>query len=421
MNIEDLNNWNPWWATKEVPSVFHGVPRTINPLIFKAISEREILVLTGVRRGGKTTIMYQMISSLLQKYNPAQILYVNLDDETVKKETLESIYSFYRQQKNPDSFAIVFFDEIQNIVDWEKFLKKYYDLRENVKFVISGSSAHLLKGEYSPLLTGRNLTFTIYPLSFQEFLGFANVHYTEITTKVKNRIIHELQNYIEYGGFPEIYFKAIEIKRILLKQYFDDILYKDIVKRHDINAKKITDLAMYLLTNITNPFTIRKIRNFTGLSLDSIKDYISYLEDAYLILPLNHFSYSLKETSQLPKKSYALDCGLRNIVGLRFSQDAGRLAENCVRAELCCREKEVYYWKEREEVDFVIKEKDNSLTAINVSFSNEINDREFRGLYQFKSKFKKAKNIILLTKDLEQRNGDIKILPLWKWLLETTR
>jgi hypothetical protein len=419
MKIEYLNNWNPWWATKEVPQSLRGVPRTVNPLIFKSLPEREIIALTGIRRSGKTTIMYQMVSSLLQKYKPSQILYVNLDDEVLKKESLESIYSFYRQHKNPEDQTFVFFDEIQNVTEWEKFLKKHYDLRDNVKFIISGSSANLLRGEFSTLLTGRNLTFTIFPLSFREFLEFAQVQHTEITTKTKSKILHELNNYLEFGGFPEVYFKDKELKKILLKQYFDDIIYKDIVKRHNVNAKKVTDLAVYLLTNIANPFTIRKIRNFTGLSIDSIKDYISYLEDAYLALPLNHFSYSLKETSQLPKKSYSLDCGLRNIVGFRFSSDSGRLAENVVRTELQKRYQEVYYWKNRGEVDFVVKNRDNSLTAINVTFTDRIEKREIRCLHDFKKKYKKTKKLIVLTRDLEEEKDGISFVPLWKWLLVT--
>lgn len=400
-----------------MPTALKGLPRAINPLIFKTLPEREIIALTGIRRSGKTTIMYQMIASLLEKHKSLQILYVNLDDEIFKKESLESIYTFYRQQKNPDEFAYVLFDEIQNVEGWEKFLKKHYDLHEKVKFVVSGSSANLLKGDYAALLTGRNLTFSISPLSFREFLEFKGVKHTEITTDVKNKLIHELKIYFEFGGFPEVYFKDEELKMILLRQYFDDIVYKDIVKRHGINAQKITNLAVYLLTNIGNPFTIRKIRNFTGLSIDSIRNYLSYLEDAYLIIVIDHFSYSLKEKSQLPKKGYALDCGLRNTVGFRFSSDLGRLAENCVCAELKKRSKEIYYWKNRGEVDFIVKEKDNSLLAINVSYSDEVDKRELQSLLEFKKSFKKTKELIVLTRDYETHKEGITFIPLWKWLL----
>src|SRR3989338_3083287 len=418
MDIESLNNWNLWWKTKEVPNALVGRARTCNPAILKVLKEKEIIALTGIRRSGKTTLMYQMIASLLRTVDSKTILYVNLDDEVLKKERLESIYACYRQHMNPNEPAFIFLDEIQNSEGWEHFIKKYYDLHELVKFVISGSSAHLLRGEFSTLLTGRNMTFAIYPLSFSEFLAFSDVDTKIITSQTKSKIINALYRYLEYGGFPEVYFKDDDIKYLLLKQYFDDIIYKDIVKRHDINAKKITDLAVYLLTNISNPTTIRKIRNFTGLSIDSIKDYISYLEDAHIFLPLQHFSYSLIEKAKMPLKSYVIDCGLRNIVGFRFSSDSGRLAENCVRTELERRELDASYWKGKGEVDFVIKNKDNSLTAINVCFADALNEREIRSLKEFAAKFRKTTQLIVLTRDVEEKRGEVTIMPLWKWLLE---
>ena len=292
-------------------------------------------------------------------------------------------------------------------------------MQDNVKFIVSGSSASLLKKEYSTLLTGRNLTFKIFPLSFKEYLDFSKISYKSINTVIKNKILHELNQFFETGGFPEVFFKEKELKHVLLKGYFDDIIYKDIVSRHNINAEKINDLTVYLLTNISNLFTIRKIRNFTGLSIDSIKDYISYLEDAFLIETLNYFSYSVKESIQMPKKSYTLDCGLRNIAGFKFSRDEGRLAENLVFVELKRRDKELYYWKNKGEIDFVIKNRDQTLTAINVCYSDEIEEREIKSLLEFKKEFKsKAKELVLLTKDIEKKEQGIRFIPLWKYLLK---
>jgi len=417
MKPEYLLNWNPWWTTKEVPSALKGIFRSVNPLIFKALPEREIMALTGIRRSGKTTLMYQLVESLLTRYQPAQILYLNLDDELLKRESLESIYSFYREHKNPEDYAFIFLDEIQNAVGWEKFLKKYYDLREKVKFIISGSSANLLKGEYSTLLTGRNLTFEIYPLSFSEFLKFGHIDFNEPASALKAKILFQLDQYFEFGGFPEIYFKPEELKKLVLKQYFDDIIYKDLVKRYNINAQKITDLAVYLFTNIGNSFSIRNLRNCTGLSTDSIKDYLSDLEEAYMLLVLDYFSYSLKEQSQFPKKAYCLDCGLRNSVGFRFSSDSGWLAENCVVAELRRTGQQAYYWKNKGEVDFILKEKNQDLTAINVSYTDEIPEREIKALLEFKKEFKNTTKLILITKEIEKTEQGITLIPLWKWLL----
>jgi len=417
MDIENLNNWNLWWNTGNVPDALNGIARTIDLTIFGTLKIREITVLTGIRRAGKTTIMYQMIGFLLKDVKPEQILYVNLDDETLKKESLENIYNLYRQSKNPQNKAYVFLDEIQNIQDWQLFLKKHYDLRDNVKFIISGSSAKLLRGEYATLLTGRNLTFNIYPLSFKEYLKFANVSIEQITATTKNTILHHLNNYLEYGGFPEVFFKESELKRLLLKQYFDDIIYKDIISRHNVTATKINELAIYLLTNMSNAFSYRSIRNFTKLSIDSINDYIAYLEEAYMVVIINYFSYSLKEGSQMPKKCYVIDTGIRNIAGFKFTRDLGRLVENCVAIKLKQENMDVYYWKKKGEVDFVVKEKDQSLTAINVSYTDEIVERETKALLEFKKEFKKTKKMILITKDLEKQEKNITFIPFWKWVL----
>ncbi len=419
MEKDLLAPWNPWWETKEVPVVLQGRARTLNKELFDSLQVKEVTILTGVRRAGKTTLMYQMIALLLKKVQPSQLFYLNLDDPLLKNESLETIYNYYRQTINPDAMAYIFLDEIQNIRGWESFIKKYYDLKEPVKFVVSGSSAALLKGEYSTLLTGRNLTFVIYPLSFKEYLTFGNINAHRRILPHKNKILHVLQEYFEFGGFPEVCLRDKEAKKILLRQYFDDIIYKDIVGRYDVNAKKVTDLAIYLLTNIANIFTIRKIRNFTGLSMDSIKDYISYLEEAYLLFTLDHFSYSLKETSQKHKKSYALDTGIRNLAGFTFSKDMGRIAENIVCTTLKRMGEDVYYWNslKQKEVDFVIKHADFSLTAINVSYTDDVHKRELVSLQEFKKEFKKVKKLIVITRDIDKEAEGITFIPLWKWLL----
>lgn len=413
MDIEQLNIWNPWWNKQKVSEKLKGIERNNEKIIYKSIFEKEIIVLTGIRRSGKSTIMYQLISKLLENNNPKQIFYINLDDEILKKEGLENIYSGYKQKINPDKKTFMFIDEIQNAINWEKFLKKYYDLQANIKFIISGSSSNLLKGDFSSLLTGRNITFSIYPLSFKEYLEFSNIDINE-----KDKIFYKFEEFIEYGGFPEIFFKEKEFKKIVLKQYFDDIMYKDIIKRYNVNANKISDTALYLLTNISNPYTVRKIRNFTGLSIDSIRDYLSYLHEAYLIYSIDFFSYSLKDSSFMPKKCYSSDQGLRNFVSFKFSKDLGKIVENIVFIELIRRNKNVFYWKNKGEVDFVVKNDDNTLCAINVTFSDNINERELKSLIEFKSNFKKTDNLILLTKDIEKHENGIKYIPLWKWLLD---
>ncbi len=419
MDFLDLANWNPWWPSGKVPEALLGVKRAFDPLLLKALDAREVVALTGVRRCGKSTLLYQLIARLLQeRVDASQIFYVNFDDPAFEKVSLDEVYNAYRRHKNAGKKAFLFFDEIQNVPGWEKFVRKLYDLREDCKFVVSGSNAGLLAGEYAGLLTGRNLSFKEYPLSFSEFLAFSGTGAKIESGADKNRVLFALNKFLEEGGFPEAFFKDDALKRLLLKQYFEDIIYKDVVKRHNADPKKASDLAVFLLSNVSNPVTAAGIRRATGLSFDTIREYAGHLQEAFLVRQVEFFSYSASEREQAPKKYYASDTGLRNAVGFRFSKDSGRLAENLVAIELERRGKEFYYWKGRAEVDFVVKNRDNSLEAINACYSDEPNAREEKALEEFREKFKKTAKTTILTKDLEKKSGKTDFVPLWKWLLQ---
>ena len=424
MEINKLSEWNPWWENKELIKELKGRPRKIYSSLIESVKIKEIVIVLGVRRSGKSTLMYQMIDKLLSEdVEPKQILFVNLDDIKFKEDSLEQIYSAYKETINPEKKSYVFIDEIHRKEGWESWIRKKYDLKEDCKFVISGSCSYLLKKEYSTLLTGRNLTFEVFPLSFEEYLSFSGVPFNKeilkkgIRPKSMNKILNLFNKYLEKGGFPEIFFADEEFKFKILKQYFDDILYKDIINRHNINSRKIQDLALFLITNFTSKISLRNLRNSLGISYDSVKDYLSYYIESYLFFVNDYFSYSVKEQKTRPSKIYCIDNGLRNSVSFKFSKDEGKLAENLVFVELKRRYKEVYYWENKGEVDFVVKE-NNNLIGINVSYSDEIDEREKNSLKEFKKEFrKKIKDILIITKNLEREDDGIKYIPLWKWLI----
>ncbi|MBI5392324.1 AAA family ATPase [Candidatus Woesearchaeota archaeon] len=228
MELKKIVEWNPWWENISSLDKLKGIERESYKEIVKSIAIKEITIILGVRRSGKSTLMYQMIYHLLEKgINAKQILFVNLEDVTLAKDTLDEIYQCYRENLNPEQKAYIFLDEIQRKEHWESWLRKKYDLKTDDKFVISGSCSYLLRKEYATLLTGRNLTFEIYPLSFKEFLVFKNVYIEQknikkeiITEKTKTIIINMLKEYIEQGGFPEIVLKEEQYKSKILKQYF---------------------------------------------------------------------------------------------------------------------------------------------------------------------------------------------------------
>lgn len=426
MDFAKLTEWNPWWENGEAAVELAGIPRPTYAELVDSVELREVTILTGIRRSGKSTLMYQMINNLLNKgVSPRQILLVNLEDKKLAQDSLDDIYEVYRRDINLDKDAYIFLDEIQRKEGWESWIRKKYDLKTNDKFVISGSCSYLLRKEYSTLLTGRNLTFEVFPLSFEEFLLFKNFKIDKkkvkagiLLDKTRRALLKSLSEYLNLGGFPEVLFKPEQFKMRLLEQYFDDILYKDIVDRHNLNSQKAKDLALLLMTNFTGLFSLRNIRNSLSLSYDTVKDYISYYKEAFLFFTADHFSYSFKEQKSRPSKIYCIDNGLRNAVSFKFSKDDGKLAENLVFVELKRANKDVYYWKNKLEIDFVIKNKDQSLTAINVSYDNEVDEGEIKSLLEFKAEFKqRVADMLLLTRDMEKTERGIRFVPLWKWLL----
>src|SRR3989338_7460282 len=418
MELSKLSEWNPWWENMELIRELSGKPRKKYQSLINSINIREVTVVLGVRRSGKSTLMYQMIDALFSKgVNSRQALFVNLDDPKFNEDSLEDIYSTYRSLLNPEEKAYVFIDEIHKKENWESWIRKKYDLRENCKFVVSGSCSYLLRREYSTLLTGRNLTFEVFPLSFSEYVAFKGILVNRelirkgvISEKIKYQIFGALNEYFEKGGFPEIFFAREEFKFKILKQYFDDILYKDIISRHNINSEKVRDLALFIITNFTSKISSRNLRNSLGISYDSIKDYISFYIESYIFFLNGHFSFSLKEQKAKSSKIYCIDNGLRNAVSFKFSKDSGKLAENIVSVELKRKMDNVYYWEGRGEVDFVVKNRDK-LIGINVSYSDEIAEREISGLGEFKDKFgKKVEKLIIITKNVEKKEKGIEFV-----------
>ena len=417
-----LEEWNFWNRdiSKQV-----GRERQHTEEIERFMEEREIITISGPRRAGKSTIMYQLIEKIAGKEGMKKTLYVNFEDPSflpfLSVELLEEIYDVYREKVNHSKKAYLFLDEIQNIPGWEKWVRSYYDKKENVKIVISGSSSKLLSSEFSSLLTGRSVNFEVYPLSFREFLDFKGVRIPKKVLKESERKIrHYLDEYLKFGGFPQVTLKKEEnIKLKTLEQYFESMIMRDIVERYQIrDVLSLKKAAVFGMTNISKEFSFNTLRKTLKISLDTAKDYATYLEQAYILFQLPYFSYSMKEVMVRNRKLYAVDSGLRNAVSKSFTADRGRLAENIVYLHLKKNRKEIYYWKENGEVDFVIKEK--TLVPINVTYGEESPKREDKAMMEFFSEFKVKEGIIVTDSEEKEKKVDGKVLsyvPLWKFLL----
>ncbi|MBI5636013.1 ATP-binding protein [Candidatus Micrarchaeota archaeon] len=404
-----------------------------------AITERElklpqtskIVSLVGSRRSGKTFYFYQLAKELIAGgVAKDRILYVDFSDDRLFElklselnALLEAYYELYPSNKTAQKYF--FFDEIQDVDGWEAFVRRVAE-KEKAQVYVTGSSSKLLSKEIATSLRGRTLAFQLFPLSFREFLSFKGIKlekgfaYSNARFEVKKL----LGEYLDYGGFPEVAL-AEALKHDILSNYYEVMLYRDIVERFSVrNTRLLKRLGKFLLTNVSSQFSINSyynaVKSEAKVSKDTVLEYLSYLEDANVVYLTQIFSYSLKTQQANPSKAYCVDNGLRNAVALRFSKDDGRLAENLVFLELKRRGHEVYYWRGKKEVDFVLRQKDGKLSAINVSYTDEIDAREAQGLHEFKEKFG-ARKLTILTKDLDKKGGGITYLPLWRWLLEKQR
>ncbi|MHA1490150.1 MAG: ATP-binding protein [Promethearchaeota archaeon] len=198
-------------------------------------------------------------------------------------------------------------------------------------------------------------------------------------------------------------------------------MYKDVILRHEIrDVNLLRKIANYCLTNLSQSLSYNSLKNLFKISLDTARSYLSYLEESFMIFQVSIFSYSLKIQEVNPKKVYCIDNGLRNAISFKFSKDEGKLAENLIFIELKRRGKEIYYWKGKNEVDFIVKERDDSLKALNITYTDEITKREIEGLKEFKEKFSsQVVKLIILTKNIEKKKNGIVYIPIWKWLISS--
>jgi len=268
-----------------------------------------------------------------------------------------------------------------NVEGWEKWVRTVVD-KKKFKIFVTGSSAKLLSSEFSTSLGGRGIGFFVLPFSFNEF---KKVHKSAA-----------IEDYLATGGYPEVVIEMDEYRRTrLLEEYFSTAIARDISSRYevrDVPALKL--LAVNVLTNSGKKFSYNKLRSMTGLSFDAIKQYLAYLEDAFIIFQVPYFSYSLKKAMEKPRKYYAYDLGLQQAVSKSFSPDLGRKAENLVAIELMRRGKEIQYYSNDYEIDFVLKEGLN-ITGINVCYASKVPPREQKGLDEFKKKHKKAETLLI--------------------------
>ena len=373
-------------------------------------------IITGPRRSGK---------SVLSATLPGKALYVNFEDPAMAgfsiddyRRLLQAGYELFGE------FDYIVLDEVQEVEGWERMVSA---LREGHPTVVTGSNARLLSREFSTYLTGRYLSYTLLPFSFREFLAYKGINPEVRTTKDEARVKRALLEYIQHGGFPE----ALRFGREYLMNLYNDIITRDVIVRYGIrNVRELKEVAFYLFSNFARRFTYSKIKNTLGIgNVETVKNYVEYLESAYLVFELPKFSFKPKDVLRGDRKVYAVDTGMVNTVIPKVSENIGRLMENAVFLELLRLKHyrkpsvELYYYRDdKGEIDFVVRDGEETelIQVTYASGKDEIAKREVKNLFRTMEIFL-LRNGTLITWDYEDKieadGRRINAVPLWKWLM----
>ena len=404
---------------KEVFSAKTGLIERDIPLE-DAINTSLVVIITGVRRCGKSSLLFLIKEKMQLDEN--DYCYFNFDDERIVNDVslLESIDNLHKEIYGKE--PALFFDEIQNITGWEKFVNRLYE--QGRKIFVTGSNASILSSEIATSLTGRNKVLELMPFSFNEYLRFKNIPagVEHLSTKKRLQITGAFDAFMSEGGFP---LAVKENDPEILTGYFQDILYRDIIARYRLGqVDEIKQIGIYFLSNIAKKFSYSTLQTVSSVkSLSSIKSYLGYYAHAYLFYYLNKFDFSLKKQTLNPRKVFTVDQGFVHRIGFNFSANKGRVLENIVFLELKRRKKEIYYYSGKGECDFVIKQGLHITEAVQVTYllNNENFERETGGLLEAMKNYGLSTGLLLYyDKEIKENQipGEITIMPVWKWLTQ---
>jgi len=407
---------------------FEVTKRDIKP----PLDTKKIITLIGVRRCGKTSILYEMINRLTTTIPKTKIFFLNFEDERLELTSdeldllLQAFMELYPEQNLSECYF--FFDEIQNVTGWEKFIRRVYDtISKNI--YVTGSNSKLLSSEIATSLRGRTLTFEVFPLSFSEYLRFKNIEVDLYSTKSQALIKHSLAIFLKNGGFPETLFLEENYANKTLQEYFNVLLYKDLCERYGItNTIALKFFLKRLLSSTTKQISINKIYN--DLKASNIKigkntlyEFLDYSQNIYSALTLHRFDTSLVSQELGEKKIYTIDIGLNNAVEFRFSDNIGKSLENAVFLELKRKGYELYYHRDKSECDFLVAKNGTITEAIQVTYDmseDETKTREIKGLVEACKKFNLPSGTIISYDSEEsffQDGIQIEVIPFYKQVL----
>ena len=411
-----------------------GTPRHLK---VEAVSGKATICI-GVRRSGKSTLMFQLIQHLLDRGIPRQnILYLNFFDDRLHQlqhdglgVILEAYYSLYPEKKNSEKLYC-FFDEIQTIPGWEPFVDRLIRT-EKCQVYITGSSARMLSKEIATQMRGRALSWEVFPFTFQEFLDYKGVESKgPLSTKKRLLIQKAFEDYWETGGFPEVAGLDKHLRIKIHQEYLQAILFRDLVERHDIShPKALSDLAHWLINNTSSLYSVNRLTTYLKslghrVPKSSVSDYLEWFEDAFFLFTVRIFDASLAKANTNPKKIYCVDHSMVTSVASGILVNSGKLLENLVFAALRRINQDIYYYKTNggREVDFLLQKTNRQRMLVQVCESMadpQTRKREITSLAEAMAELKLETGYIVTRNEEEQieiESGTVILLPVWQFLL----
>lgn len=408
---------NPWWEGRAIEA---GIDRKEYIALLPTFQKRkQIEILIGSRRAGKTTLLKQFIKELLQQGVPRKdIFYAALDHPSLSgtpiSEHVKNMRRMFMHDRKKKLY--LFFDEVQESPKWELELKSLYDI-ENLKIFCTGSTSSLIKSQ-GGRLTGRQIVATVYPLSFHEFILF---HGEKPALSEDYKLERLAEDYLLIGGYPE---HVLHPSSEYMANLLDDILMRDLIRLYPIKrAAVLKDLLRLIASSVGSRISFNKLSNVLGLAVDTVKDYLYYLDSAFIVSSMDKWTMSNTERIYAQKKIYFWDTGIKTL--LTGTSDIGMKAENAVYMEMQRKKVSCGYFAESErEVDFVAG-KQGSPLPIEVKYMSTIDltDKRFSGIKLFLRRFPKTRKVLVISKNIEAHQtldkAVIDVVPLWKFLLSS--
>lgn len=403
------------------------IPELTKREIELPLESGKIISLIGVRRSGKTSILLETVRRLRGLVPKRRMVYLNFEDDRLfglKATDLalipEAYYELFPEASEQKTWW--FFDEIQNVAGWERFIRRMHDT-ENAEIFITGSSSKLLGSEIATSLRGRTIRYEVFPFSFTEYLRHTKTKINLHSSRSLRQIRHHFQHYLIHGGFAETFGQSMDVERRILSDYLDLVIYRDLIERHNIgNRALLRYLIRHLFANPSTLISFHKLFNeFKSqgfkLSKDTLIEYFNHLNEAYAVFQIPIYRSSIHDQQRNPKKSYIIDNSYKQLFDAFASGDQGKLYENLVFLHLRRQTPEIHYFKRKYEVDFYAQER---LINVCVSLqSPQTRERELRSLQEAMTELNIAE-ACLLTADHEEtialKQGVVRVLPVWKWL-----